>query len=103
MFNFINTSRKIKGGENRKTEIQKKGVGGGGIFIYVFIYYNLQRWSKGVGVLGCPLCHACPCLAVLASRSHLHLLAATPSTSSWLPWLGLEGHSAASPRCSQQG
>lgn len=65
MFNFINTSRKNRGGENRKTEIQKKGVGGGGIFIYVFIYYNLQRWSKGVGVLGCPLRHACPCLAVL--------------------------------------
>lgn len=65
MFNFINTSRKFRGGKNRKTEIQKKGVGGGGIFIYVFIYYNLQRWSKGVGVLGCPLCLACPCLAVL--------------------------------------
>ena len=49
----------MRGGENRKTEIQKKGVGGGGIFIYVFIYYNCKRWSKGVGVLGCP---SMPCL-----------------------------------------
>ena len=55
-------------GKNRKTEIQNEGWGGRRIFIYVFIYYNLQRWSKGVGDLGCPLCLACPCLA---SRSLL--------------------------------
>ena len=46
---------KLGGGKNQKTENEVGGVGGGRrIFIYVFIYYNLQRWSKGVGVLGCP-------------------------------------------------
>ena len=56
------------------------GVGGGGIFIYVFIYYNLQRWSKGVGVLGCPLCPACPCHAgiILAHAITLGLLPLQP-------------------------
>ena len=72
MFNFINTSRKFRGGENRKTEIQNDGVGGR-IFIYVFIYYNLQRWSKGVGVLGCPsMPLPRPCLALLAAITALH-------------------------------
>lgn len=69
MFNFINTSRKIRGGENRKTEIQKKGVGGGRISLFVLFYYNLQRWSKGVGVLGSPVMPRPPFLAVLACRS----------------------------------
>lgn len=53
----------MRGGENRKTEIQNEGVGGRRIFIYVFIYYNLQRWSKGGGGLGVSLC---PCHAALA-------------------------------------
>lgn len=65
----------MRGGENRKTEIQNEG-GGGRIFIYVFIYYNLQRWSKGVGVLGCPsmprLPLPRPCLAILAALTALH-------------------------------
>ena len=59
----------------KKTEIQKKGVGGGGIFIYVLFYYNSRRWSKGMGVLGCPLCLAFPCLA---SRSLLTFPALHP-------------------------
>lgn len=72
-FNFINTSRKFRGVENRKTEIQNEGGWGGRIFIYVFIYYNLQRWSKGVGVLGCPsMPLPRPCLAILASLTALH-------------------------------
>ena len=73
------------------------------IFIYVFIYYNLKRWSKGGGGL---VVSSTPCLPLPCRprpRSHLHPWAATPSTSSWLPWLGLEGHSAAPPHCSQQG
>lgn len=69
MFNFINTSRKFRGGENRKTEIQKKGVGGGRISLFVLFYYNLQRWSKGVGVLGSPVMPRPPCLAVLTCLS----------------------------------
>lgn len=80
-FNFINTSRKFRGGENRKTEIQKKGVGGGRISLFVLFYYNLQRWSKGVGVLGAPVV---PRLTCLASRP-LHLLAATQDPTSQLP------------------
>ena len=73
MFNLFNTSRKFRGGENRKTEIQNEGVGGGGIFIYVFIYYNYKRWSKGVGVLGCPsMPLPRPCLAILAALTALH-------------------------------
>lgn len=76
MFNFINTYRKFRGGENRKTEIQKKGVGGGGgIFIYVFIYYNYKRWSKGVGVLGCP---SMPCLPLPRQSLTPHLPSPTP-------------------------
>ena len=52
---------------------KSKMRGGGGIFIYVFIYYNSQRWSKGVGVLGCPsMPLPRPCLAVLASLTALH-------------------------------
>lgn len=69
----------MRGGENRKTEIQNEGGGGRRIFIYVFIYYNLQRWSKGGGGLGVSLyALAYPCLAVLASRSLLTFLAYTP-------------------------
>lgn len=37
MFNFINTSRKFRGGENRKTEIQKKGVGEAE---FLYLYYS---------------------------------------------------------------
>ena len=94
----------MRGGENRKTEIQKRGGGGGGIFIYVFIYYNYKRWSKGVGGLGVPI-YALPALASSVGRSSLshHPWAATPSTSSWLQWLGREGHTAAPPHYSQQG
>ena len=73
MFNLFNTSRKFRGGENRKTEIQNEGGEGGRIFIYVFIYYNLQRWSKGVGVLGCPsMPLRRPCLALLTALTALH-------------------------------
>lgn len=68
-FNFINTSRKFRGGENRKTEIQKKGVGGGRISLFVLFYYNLQRWSKGVGVLGSPVVPRPPCLSLVRSTS----------------------------------
>lgn len=69
MFNFINTSRKFRGGENRKTEIQKKGVGGGGgrISLFVLFYYNSRRWSKGVGVLGSPVVPRPPCLSLVRS------------------------------------
>ena len=74
----------MRGGENRKTEIQKKGGGGGGIFIYVFIYYNYKRWSKGVGVLGCP---SMPCLPLPRQSLTPHLPSPTllgeePSASS---------------------
>ena len=52
---------------------KSKMRGGGGIFIYVFIYYNLQRWSKGVGVLGCPsMPLPSHCLALLAALTALH-------------------------------
>ena len=69
---LLTLPEKLGGGENRKTEIKNEGVGGR-IFIYVFIYYNLQRWSKGVGVLGCPsMPLPRPCLAILASLTALH-------------------------------
>lgn len=84
MFNVFNTSRKFRGGENRKTEIQKKGVGGGRISLFVLFYYNLQRWSKGVGVLGWMFAHRLvPRLTCLASRP-LHLLAATQAPTNRL-------------------
>lgn len=42
------------GGENRKTEIQNEGVGGGG---FLFMYLSTiicNGGQRGVGVLGCP-------------------------------------------------
>ena len=101
MFNFINTSRKFRGGENRKTEIQKKGVGGGRISLFVLFYYNLQRWSKGVGVLGWMFTHRLvPRLTCLASRP-LHLLAATQAPTSRLPSSSGIGSSPRETSCSQ--
>ena len=60
-------------GKIGKPKSKMRGWGGRRIFIYVFIYYNSQRWSKGVGVLGCPsMPLPRPCLAVLASLTALH-------------------------------
>lgn len=69
MFNFINTYRKFRGGENRKTEIQKKGVGGVAEFLFMYLYTIITNGGqRGWGSWGAPLCLACPCLA---SRSLL--------------------------------
>lgn len=70
MFNLFNTYRKFRGGEIGKPKSKMRGGGGVRIFIYVFIYYNLQRWSKGVGVLGCP--YALAMLPSLTALTALH-------------------------------
>lgn len=44
----------MRSGENRKTEIQNEGVGGGG---FLFMYLSTiicNGGQRGVGVLGCP-------------------------------------------------
>lgn len=50
---LLTLPEKLGVGKIGKPKSKMRG-GGSRIFIYVFIYYNLQRWSKGVGVLGCP-------------------------------------------------
>ena len=54
---FVLTSltlpEKLGVGKIGKPKSKMRGWGGR-IFIYVFISNNSQRWSKGVGVLGCP-------------------------------------------------
>ena len=69
---LLTLPEKLGVGKIGKPKFQMRGWGGR-IFIYVFIYYNLQRWSKGVGVLGCP---SMPlprhCLALLAALTALH-------------------------------
>lgn len=97
MFNHFNTYRKIRGGENRKTEIRGGGEGVVGICLFVLFYYNLKRWSTGVGVWDCLR----PCRRVLIAsslpRHRPHLLPdycqlplATPmdcSTNGFLQWI----------------
>lgn len=60
MFNLFNTSRKIRGGENRKTEIQNEGVGGGGfLFMYLstIICNGGQRgWGSWDAPMPLPCC-----------------------------------------------
>ena len=68
-FNVFNTSRKIRGGENRKTEIQNEGGGGGG---FLFMYLSTiicNGGQRGWGSWGVPLC---PCHAALAALTALH-------------------------------
>ena len=70
---LLTLPEKLGVGKSENRNPKNEGVGGRRIFIYVFIYYNLQRWSKGVGVLGCP---SMPlprhCLALLAALTALH-------------------------------
>ena len=70
---LLTLPEKLGVGKIGKPKSKMRGRGGRRIFIYVFIYYNLQRWSKGVGVLGCP---SMPlprhCLALLAALTALH-------------------------------
>lgn len=51
------------------------GGGGGRIFIFVFIYYSLKRWSTGVPLW---VCHVrllpCPLRSYLTAFIHLRLL-----------------------------
>ncbi len=68
------------------------------MYLSTIICNGGQRGWGSWGVL-----YASPALAVLVLARTFTLWAATPSPSSWLPWLGLEGHSAVPPRCSQQG
>lgn len=68
----------LGGGENRKTEIQNEGVGGGFLFMYLSTII-CNGGQRGWGSWGVPLCLACPCLAVLASRSLLTFLALHPN------------------------
>ena len=94
----------MRGGGNRKTEIQKKGGGGVAGFLFMYLYTIITNGGqRGRGSWGAP--YALPALASSVGRSSLshHPLAATPSTSSWLQWLGREGHTAAPPHYSQQG
>ena len=62
MFNLFNNYRKIRGWENRKTEIQNEGAGGGGeeyfylcIPIFVSVQYlesfSLVRQALAVAIL----------------------------------------------------
>ena len=97
MFNIVNTSRKFRGGENRKTEIQKTGVGGGRISLFVLFYYNLRRWSKGGGGRGV----ACCASSTLPVARPLHLLAATQAPTSQLPSSSGIGSSPRESSCSQ--
>ena len=85
MFNLFNTSRKFRGGENRKTEIQNEGVGGGGGgFLFMYLYTIITNGGqRGVGVLGCPsMPLPRPCLAILAALTALHPQCEEPSVSS---------------------
>lgn len=54
-------------GKIGKPKSRKGGVGGGRISLFVLFYYNLQRWSKGVGVLGSPVVPRPPCLSLVRS------------------------------------
>ena len=60
MFNLFNTSRKFRGGENRKTEIQNEGWGGGGfLFMYLstIICNGGQRgWGSWDAPMPLPCC-----------------------------------------------
>lgn len=69
----LTLSEKLGVGKIGKPKSKMMGGGGRRIFIYVFIYYNSRRWSKGVGVLGCPsMPLPRPCLAILAALTALH-------------------------------
>ena len=68
MFNFINTSRKFRGGGNRKTEIQKKG--GWGVAGFLFMYLSTiicNGGHRGWGSWG--VLYASPALALPSSSS----------------------------------
>lgn len=54
-------------GKIGKPKSRKRGWGGGRISLFVLFYYNLQRWSKGVGVLGSPVVPRPPCLSLIRS------------------------------------
>ena len=97
MFNFINTSRKFRGGEIGKPKSRKRGWGGGRLSLFVLFYYNLRRWSKGVGGLGVACC-ASPTLPVARP---LHLLAATQAPTIQLPSSIGIGSSPRESSCSQ--
>ena len=66
------------------------GVGVMDIFIYVFIHYNLRRWSRGVGVLGS--IRLAPYLASVARPLTFWLLPPAPSVyrlaNRFLQWIG---------------
>ena len=69
---LLTLPEKLGVGKIGKPKSKMRGWGGR-IFIYVFIHYNSQRWSKGVGVLGCPsMPLPRPCLSVLAAITALH-------------------------------
>lgn len=72
----------MRGGENRKTEIQNEGVGGGG---FLFMYLSTiicNGGQRGWGSWGVPLCLACPCLAILAASHRSTPQREEPSVSS---------------------
>ena len=59
MFNLFNTSQKMRGGGNRKTEIQNEGVGGED-FLFMYLSTIIRDGGqRGWGSWGVPLC---PCL-----------------------------------------
>ena len=67
MFNLFNTSRKFRGGEKGKTEIQKGGGGGGG-FLFMYLYTIITNGGqRGWGSWGAP--YALPSLASPVARS----------------------------------
>lgn len=102
MFNFINISRKIRGGGNRKTEIQKKGVGGEAEFLY--LYYSTiicNGGQRGWGSWGRLLRLAHLALPSLLASRPLHLLAATQAPTSRLPSSSGIGSSPRETSCSQ--
>lgn len=80
--------------------------GGGGVagFLFMYLYTIIANGGqRGWGSWGA--LYALPALASPVAHSSLshHPWAATPSTSSWLQWLGREGHTAAQPHYIQQG
>lgn len=101
MFNYFNTSRKFRGGENRKTEIQKKGVGEAE---FLYLYYSTiicNGGQRGWGSWGRLLRLAHLALPSLPVARPLHLLAATQAPTSRLPSSSGIGSSPRETSCSQ--
>lgn len=57
-------------GKIGKPKSRKRGWGGR-ISLFVLFYYNLRRWSKGVGVLGSPVVPRPPCLSLISPTFRL--------------------------------